>query len=283
MPKTPPPLAPEVVGSFTQHTKVIISFGGAFGGFEFAMQLRHDIMRAMNQAHPAFCYLDAISLQAAADTRYPWDERYHVFKMQNPHWAQFYESAMSSSNTMIFLLSANWLKSWYCWEEFDWFVERMDRTMIKPIFVVFKDARDILEKTSHEVELWGEIGSTGKYEVKKTRTTNPKDWAIQMQNRANTTIIDIESEPQPFDAARYQILCEELDRLDPALRPSAQVAERRHLEQIAFHSVKAYDPAEIRGEKGVKPATGPYDHTFTFSYSCSNDDRLDIIRAIQIR
>ena len=95
MPSNPPPLDPQVVGSFTDHTRVIISFGAAFGGFEFALQLRHDIMRAKNQKHPAYCYLDAISLQAAADTRYPWDEKYHIFKMQNPHWAQFYESAMA--------------------------------------------------------------------------------------------------------------------------------------------------------------------------------------------
>src|SRR5687768_5724406 len=106
---------PAQVGQFSvDNTRVILSFGGASGGFEFAMELRRNIMQKYNlpfNGNPAFVYLDAESLKVDPGTKYTWDEKLGIFKMSNPFWKAFYQGAMGNSKTMIFLLTGQWLRS----------------------------------------------------------------------------------------------------------------------------------------------------------------------------
>lgn len=140
---------PSIVGQYTKNTQVILSFGAAAGGFEFAMQLRYDIMqRHFNMkwsSDPAKVYLDAESLKLEKNTSYTWIQKAAIFKMANPFWAEFYQGGVSNAKCMIFLLTEKWLSSENCWQELGWYRERLDKTgNIKPIFVVFPDARPIL-------------------------------------------------------------------------------------------------------------------------------------------
>jgi len=147
---TPPELIdPNIVGQYTANTQVILSFGAAMGGFEFAMQLRWDLMKRLYNmqwnSDPARVYLDAESLKNESNTSYNWDNQLGIYKMKNHFWASFYQGAMSQAKCMIFLFTQQWLNSQYCWEELQWYRQRLEGpTAIKPIFVVFPDARHML-------------------------------------------------------------------------------------------------------------------------------------------
>lgn len=177
----------KVVGEFTSSTRVILSFGSALGGFEFALQLRHDIMQSRGMSwddDPAYIYVDAASLIKQAQTQYTWDEKLGIYKMSNPFWAQFYKDAMDNATNMIFLVTQQWLSSQWCWEELDFYAERFRKNPnIKPIFVVFPDAVPILKKNEivlrdgskrHPSQIWNEI-----------------------KNISNSCVIDIETAPIP--------------------------------------------------------------------------------------
>lgn len=140
---------PSIVGQYTANTQIILSFGAAMGGFEFAMQLRWDIMNKHYNipwnADPARVYLDAESLKQEENTSYNWDKRFGIYKMQNPFWASFYQGALGNAKCMIFLFTQQWLASQYCWEELEWYRQRVTAGGgIKPIFVVFPDAKHML-------------------------------------------------------------------------------------------------------------------------------------------
>lgn len=145
-----PPLPPEQIGKFTKQTRVLISFGAAKGGFEFALQLRQDIYRWHRKSaidEPAYVYIDAISLAGHELTTYDQIKGADIYKMANPYWDTFYPAAMERCTTMIFLLTFGWLASANCWEELGWFRERLAKnSVIRPIFVVFPDAVDALKK-----------------------------------------------------------------------------------------------------------------------------------------
>jgi hypothetical protein len=135
-------------GKLTQNTRVILSFGAASGGFEFAMQLRKDIMDVYNKKWEkdlSFVYLDAESLKGESGTMFTWDNTLGIYKMSNEKWAKFYKDAMSQCDYMIFLLSDPWLSSQWCWQEFEWYYDTIKTKNITPILLVFKDAQKYLD------------------------------------------------------------------------------------------------------------------------------------------
>ncbi|MFZ1415304.1 MAG: hypothetical protein WAS73_12105 [Defluviicoccus sp.] len=202
---------PKVVGKLTDSTRVIMSFGSAFGGFEFAMQLRYDIMQKLGigwDDKPAFVYLDAESLKHQKDSSYPWDQQLGIYKMSNPFWKAFYEGALDHARNMIFLLTKQWLTSQYCWEELQFFIDRFDKNAnIKPVFVVFPDAVDLLNQnevalhdgsTRKPSEIWSEMKAVPGSRVIDIRT--PPDNSLQ-------TII-VEGESYQY---HYQYMCSEAE------------------------------------------------------------------------
>jgi len=128
-------------------TRVLLSFGSAAGGFEFAMELRRNIMGKYGRKFlddPYFVYVDAESLREDKKTGYTWDEKLGIYKMSNPFWKEFYLGAMDECQYMVYLISKPWLTSNWCWDEFKWYEHVTTKKSIAPIFVVFKDAQDIL-------------------------------------------------------------------------------------------------------------------------------------------
>lgn len=167
-------------------TRVLLSFGAAAGGFEFAMALRRDIMGKYGkseQADPEFVYVDAESLRNEAQTRYTWDAALGIYKMSNPCWDTFYKSAMSRCDFMVFLLSAPWLKSNWCWDEFQWYQLVLAQRAVTPVFVVFKDAQAALAGSSMVRDAKG-----GQHDLKPL-------WQ-QMIAHKNAAVIDISSEAE---------------------------------------------------------------------------------------
>lgn len=119
---------------------VLISFGGAMGGFEFAW----DLLRGIVEERKMTAYLDAISLEHDENIVYRWDKTLGVYKMSNPNWDTFYSDAMDNCKYMIFIITKPWLHSYYCLHEFKMFLERVNnpKHLITPIFVIFKEAMD---------------------------------------------------------------------------------------------------------------------------------------------
>lgn len=119
---------------------VLISFGGASGGFELAWSLFRDI-----QGKGLSAYLDAISLEKDEKTIYKWDNKLGIVKMSNPNWDKFYAKAMDNCKYMIFIITKHWLNSYYCIHEYNMFLKKeKEGRPKKPIFVVFEDAYTII-------------------------------------------------------------------------------------------------------------------------------------------
>lgn len=141
---------PSIVGKYTDSTRVILSFGAAYGGFEFAMQLRADIMERAGKSwsdDPAAVYLDHESLKNAPGTKYEWDAEHGIHKMSNAWWKDFYKGAMDNAMAMIFIVTGEWLKSPWCWLEFEWYLEQLkkrERPNLLSVFLVFDDAQPSL-------------------------------------------------------------------------------------------------------------------------------------------
>nr|HDU8731884.1 hypothetical protein [Vibrio vulnificus] len=62
-----------------------------------------------------------------------------LWKMSNPFWDIIYKKGMMNASSMIFLISDEWLKSQFAWQEFDWFKEMKSEynTDLKGVFVLF--------------------------------------------------------------------------------------------------------------------------------------------------
>jgi len=167
-----------------ENTRVLLSFGAAAGGFEFAMELRRNIMgkyHKTEQTDPYFVYIDAESLRGDPQTRYTWDQGLGIYKMSNPCWDTFYKSAMSKCDHMVFLLSAPWLTSNWCWDEFAWYERVITEKSVTPVFVVFKDAQAILDGGNKVKD-----GKGGEHDLKSL-------WQ-QMISHRNAAVIDINTE-----------------------------------------------------------------------------------------
>jgi hypothetical protein len=166
-------------------THVLLSFGAINGGFEFAMALRWDIMKKLGKKwedEPHFVYLDAESLRDDSETKYPWDGKLGIYKMSNANWKKHYIDAMIECSHMIFLISEPWLKSKWCWDEYNWYLKVVaEGKLITPIFVIFKDAEKIL--TSNNI-----------IEDSEGTKHNLKDSIILTGINNSSCIVDIKSD-----------------------------------------------------------------------------------------
>ncbi|WP_244176291.1 type III effector [Pseudomonas grimontii] len=127
----------------TGGVKNIVSFGAREGGFELAMQFRHDLYRSQNpnesSSHDAAThYLDAISLQSNKFTKLEKLQHVDVFKMQNPFWDVGYKNGIAQAEKMAFFITPEWLGSDFCKQEFQWLSETKNKN-IQSAFVIFKD------------------------------------------------------------------------------------------------------------------------------------------------
>ncbi|WP_247424693.1 hypothetical protein [Ralstonia pseudosolanacearum] len=127
----------------TNDVKNILSFGARDGGFELAMQVRHDFDLLMGlhkkpDGNLAHNYLDAISLQSNSQTKVTKLEGMDVFKMQNPFWDIGYKNGIDNAKKMIFFITPEWLASAFCRQEFQWLKETKNKD-IKSAFVMFDD------------------------------------------------------------------------------------------------------------------------------------------------
>ena len=157
----------------TPNTKVLISFGSAEGGFEFAMALRQEVYAHFHweqESEPGYCYVDAESLRRDGKTTYDRNETLDTNFMRNKDWKHHYGSAMKDCSTMIILLTAQWLRSEYCWGELE-MLEEIAASRgggMKVVVVVWPDARALLSGGSfpdrkNQVRSEGEfMGTRGK-------------------------------------------------------------------------------------------------------------------------
>ncbi|WP_368355205.1 MULTISPECIES: hypothetical protein [Comamonadaceae] len=126
----------------TDEVKNIFSFGARSGGFELAMQFRHDIN--LNESRKgldnssASNYLDAISLEEHSYTEKKKLDGLDVYKMQNPFWDIGYKNGIEHAKKMIFFITPEWIASPYCLQEFSW-LQETENKKIKTAFFIYKD------------------------------------------------------------------------------------------------------------------------------------------------
>ena len=144
--------------------KVLISFGAAGGGFELAWALKQDLEEVLGTETT---YLDAISLSGDPYTNYTWDVQLGIWKMSNDHWFAHYVDAMFNSKVMIFILTKEWLNSYYCWEEYCLFLQSRG---ITHIFLLDAEAMQMLAQGGEKVlrndnggELYQHLTAFGEY------------------------------------------------------------------------------------------------------------------------
>ncbi len=172
--------------SFDQ-TRVLLSFGAAAGGFEFALQLRKDIMdkfKKTDMNEPRFVYVDAISLEGDTESHYEWDPGRGIFKMSNADWREHYLTGMRQCAYMVFLISGPWLTSNWCWDEFQWYLQAVTEHPVKPVFIVFKDAQGILN-------------GSGKVKDGKGTEHDLRPMWQEMIARPGAVVVDIATDPEP--------------------------------------------------------------------------------------
>ena len=137
-----------------ENIKVIASFGAANGGFELIWSLKRDIDKEYGEGTT---YLDAISLEHHNLTNYTWNDDLGIWKMSNQAWAELFSDAMGRSKCIIFCITKEWLNSFYCWQEFLWFIEHKE---IVPIFLLTQEAMDIINTRGHRI-LENPLGGEG--------------------------------------------------------------------------------------------------------------------------
>jgi len=189
----------------TDQTRVLMSFGAPIGGFEFAMQLRHDIYQKFGKkpdTDPAFCYLDAESLRADAKTKYKYDPKSDKYMMSNDEWHAYYESAMKKCGTMILLITKLWLTSKWCWQELDMLVSIAEKKKgnLKTIIVMWPDGATLLKS-----DKWQERQEGGK-----ART--PKDLLQRLDKLQNSIYVRVSGSPAITDGTNtYAYSCSDAE------------------------------------------------------------------------
>lgn len=169
---------------------VLLSFGGAFGGFEFSWSLLRDI-----EEKGLSVYLDAISLEKDEKTIYQWDDKLGIVKMANSNWNEFYTKAMDKCKYMIFIVTKPWLNSYYCIHEYKMFLERENipsKKIIKPIFIVFDDAYDVIS-SKQTIEIRKPAGETVL--EKEEETLNLGDFFNKINNKDNHLVMKPKDKP----------------------------------------------------------------------------------------
>jgi hypothetical protein len=132
------------------YTHILLSFGGIDGGFEFTWQLRNDLMQHYHRnpfqagsADAFFAYLDAVSLMGWHGSFYNWNSEIYCYKFSNENWKKYYDVATAQCQYMVFVLTKPWFDSQWCWGEYD---EFRKSSKAKPIFIIFSDAKTILDQ-----------------------------------------------------------------------------------------------------------------------------------------
>ncbi|KFA22784.1 hypothetical protein KW5_0122885 [Xanthomonas vasicola pv. vasculorum NCPPB 1326] len=126
----------------TNNVRNIFSFGARSGGFELAMQFRHDLnvddtKRGLEVSSESN-YLDAISLEGHSHTKNDKIENLDVFKMKNPFWDIGYKNGIEHADKMVLFITPEWMASKFCIQEFEWLRETNNKN-IKAAFFVYKD------------------------------------------------------------------------------------------------------------------------------------------------
>ena len=143
---------------FTKDTKILLSFGSRQGGFDFACNLRKELMEFRGWKDPCSVYLDAISAATHPDSTTEEVEvnGNKVQAYRNPKWQELYQAAMMNADAMVFIVTPEWARSNYCEEEHQWFDviragkhdKRMSMTKRLPIIVIVdEDALSLLGKS----------------------------------------------------------------------------------------------------------------------------------------
>ena len=113
-------------------THVVLSFGSADGGAMFAQWLQREIVQQKGYTQPNNAYLDTFALDHVPGTR-------HEMKLIRPTagglaslneaWDEYYNVAVSTAHTMIFVATTAWYSSDYCRRELEehFFVENQNR------------------------------------------------------------------------------------------------------------------------------------------------------------
>lgn len=118
--------------SITGNTRVLLSFGAAENGFEYAIAVRNAIMAKRGWTDKSSVFVDAISAKEHDFTRIKGN------KPLNPVWSALYLGAIRQCEVMIFLVTKAWLNSQWCRQELDWWKKNKEKTPI--IVLVFDDA-----------------------------------------------------------------------------------------------------------------------------------------------
>ncbi|WP_225981087.1 toll/interleukin-1 receptor domain-containing protein [Paracidovorax avenae] len=158
----------------TDEVRNIFSFGARSGGFELAMQFRHDInlndsRKGLNNSS-ASNYLDAISLEEHSYTEKKKLDGLDVYKMQNPFWDIGYKNGIEHAKKMIFFITPEWIASPYCLQEFNW-LQKTENKKIKTAFFIYKDA-NMNNPVIEEIHKYAE---TNESLVMKALTPRKKD------------------------------------------------------------------------------------------------------------
>jgi hypothetical protein len=106
------------VAAMTGNTKVLMSWGAADGGFQYAMDLREKLMRLRHWTDPCAVYLDAKSIRGFPG-EYPNPNIQGA--VLNTHWKEYYQAAMRNAKVMVFIATPAWLASPWCAAEHQWF------------------------------------------------------------------------------------------------------------------------------------------------------------------
>lgn len=101
-------------------THIVLSFGAADGGAMFAQWLQREIMQRKGYTQPNNVYLDTFALDHVPGTR-------HEMKLIRPTagglaslneaWDEYYNVAVSTAHTMIFVATTAWYSSLHCKHE----------------------------------------------------------------------------------------------------------------------------------------------------------------------
>lgn len=146
----------QIALNMSSGAEIIMSFGARDGGFDFAERLREDLYAALFGHRPeknrVRAYLDYHSLQEHPATRYPWHAGAKKGFMENPFWDIAYRNGVENAKIMIFNISSEWLRSAYCYEEFEWFREKKKKDVSFPgLFLFNKEAQEFLTAKGQDI------------------------------------------------------------------------------------------------------------------------------------
>jgi hypothetical protein len=140
-------VGPPDVGKYTKDTKVILSFGSAAGGFQYALALRRAIyvqrfMLDPNTASPGLVYMDTASILTEPHLTWTWNDVIKELTAKNAYWKDLWTGGLLSAGTVIFCVTAAWIESASCQAELELYKAQFAKNnKLVGVFVVFPDAK----------------------------------------------------------------------------------------------------------------------------------------------